>query len=108
MSEAPKFSIQEDVPNRTSFTPFQKTVASAGTPEQLHSNLAIPDGYSLLIKAKNANTGKVKVGATSAAFDTDCFQLEKDQAVTLRLTNANLVYIDVTVNGEGVECIVET
>lgn len=108
MSESPKVSIQEDSPNRTSFTAFQKTVASAGTPEQLHASLAIPDGYSLVIKAMNANTGKIKIGATSTAFGTACFQLEKDQSITLRITNANLVYIDATVNGEGVECLVET
>lgn len=97
------------VANRPGFSTGQKTVAVSGTAEQLPV-LAIPDGFSLVIKAKNLNTGQIQIGnsAVNAQSAVDCFTLEADEVVELYITNADLVWIDATVAGEGVEFITES
>ena len=94
--------------NRKSFTAFRKTVAAAGTPEQLHTDLPIPDSFALIIKALDGNTGNIEIaeGETKAGT-SEVFILDAGQSVPLFITNANAVWIDATVNGEGVVCIVE-
>ena len=95
--------------NAATFIVFQKDVAAAGTPEQIHTGLLIGDGYVLVIKAKTGNTGNIQVGHTSVAADdpTIAFILDANESISLRIRNASTVWIDVTVNGEGVECFVE-
>ena len=96
------------ITNRTFFETFRKTVATAGTAEKLHSDLPIPDGFQLIIKALDGNTGDVEYASSQAkAQGTNAFILDSGQSVGLRITNANLVWIDVTVNAEGVVCSVE-
>ena len=89
---------------------LQKNVAVSGTPEQLHSGFPVPDGISVVIKAKSTNSGNITIGGSSAdALNTSTayFSLTPDQMASLEVENLNIVYIDATVSGEGVEIIFE-
>jgi hypothetical protein len=56
---------------------------------------------TVVVKALNTNTGLVYVGnATVAAANG--FRLAASEQVALSISNRNLVYFDVAVNGEGV------
>ena len=94
--------------NRDAFTVFQKQVAAAGTAEQLPSTV-IPHGYKLTIKAETSNTGNIEVGHTKTLAEgaTTAFILDSNESITLSINNADLVWIDATISGDGVECIVE-
>lgn len=96
------------VQNRASFIVFQKTVTTAGTAVQLTAQ-AIPDGFKAVVKAKAGNTGTIEIGNSQAnAQDAAiAFKLAAGQAVSLAVTNTSLIWIDATVDGEGVEVIVE-
>lgn len=88
----------------------QKTVAVSGTPEQLSSNLLIPSNITIKIKALLSNTGTITVGYTSAtALHTGSgfYSLLPSESIELCVSNANLIWLDATVSGEGVEFIVE-
>lgn len=75
------------------------------------SSVEIPEGTTLVVKAKTANTGVVTLGysaATAATSSTSYFSLYPGESIGLDLTNANLLYFNVTVTGEGIEYITET
>lgn len=97
------------VGNKPTFATGQKDVETAGEPEQL-DELAIPIGFKLTIIAKTGNTGVIYLGKdkgdvanTRRRFDG----LEAGLAVSLRVQNASAVWVDVSVDGEGVSWIVE-
>lgn len=93
--------------NKPTFKTIKKTVAAAGSAEQL-PNCPVPDGHSLVIKAPSSNTGVIEVGESEAiAEGSSPFPLAAGELVTLQVTNANCVWIDATVNGEGICGIVE-
>ncbi len=94
--------------NKKSFETFRKAVTSAGTAEKLHTDLPIPDGMMLIIKALDANTDLVRyANSQPKAQSTDAFTLKAGQSVGLRITNCNLVWLDAIVSGEAVVCSVE-
>jgi hypothetical protein len=74
------------------------TVTTAGTRVVLASAQAIT---SVTIKALAANTGTIYVGGSSVA-STNGFQLAKSESVSMDITDLSTVYIDASVNGEGV------
>ena len=80
----------------------QKTVATAGTEEALASSQALVSGVH--IKALAANTGSVYVGANPVASSTG-YVLAAGESVFLEIANLATVYVDVSVNGEGVSYI---
>ncbi|MFQ5715086.1 MAG: hypothetical protein ACE5GU_13745 [Candidatus Scalinduaceae bacterium] len=86
----------------------QKTVTTAGTPENL-PDVSIPTGYPVTIKALDSNTGAVYLAEKSADAATAAtrFTLQAGQAITLRIINLNVCWLDSAVNGEGIEYIVE-
>lgn len=93
--------------NKSAFKTFRKTIAAAGTAEQL-PNVPVPDGHVLVIKALDSNTGDIEIGETQAiAQGSNPFVLKPGQAVELDIVNANLIWADVTVAGNGVSGIVE-
>lgn len=96
-------------PNRTAFGTNQQNVTTAGTAVQMAAQ-AIPDGFSVHIKAKNTNTGRIRVGnsAVNAQNVAVAYTLGPNDSIDLYITNLNLVFIDATVSGEGVEWTVET
>lgn len=95
--------------NRLEIQTGQKNVAVAGVAEQLGGGTPIPDGYSITIKAKASNTGTIRLGGTQAAAQstTLSFTLGADQAVSLAVKYLNEIWLDATVNGDGVEWLSE-
>lgn len=86
----------------------QKTVTTSGTPVQL-ANQSVENDQIVLLKAKASNTGSITVGFNSASAlysGSGFFKLAAGQAIEIRCTNTNLIWIDSTVNGEGVEYFV--
>ncbi len=84
----------------TSVGSFQTTVITAGTRIQLPTNTC----KTITIKAKTTNTGLIYAG-TSTTSSSVGFILSSGDAVSLDISNTNLLYIDSSVNGEGVSCI---
>lgn len=98
------------IANWPAFKTGQKTVTTKGIPEQLISDLRIPNGLNLVLKAMNGNIGKVTLGySTTTALNsgTDFFSLFPGESIELNLSNGNLIYLDAE-SGEGVEYIIET
>lgn len=87
----------------------QKVVTTSGTPVQLPSQTVDPD-QTAVIKAKSANTGTICVGYSSVtALNSNAshFKLAANEGIELNvMTNLNEVWIDSTVNGEGVEILI--
>jgi hypothetical protein len=90
---------------------FQKNVTTSGTPVQLPS-ATVRSGrreagdLTLLLKAKSTNTGTISWGFSSdeaLKTSTDHFKLAANEAIEIDVNNANEIWIDSTVNGEGVE-----
>ncbi len=97
------------VENLPAFQTGQKDVATAGTPEKL-DDFPIPDGFKLTVIAKTGNTGYIYLGKDKG----DCANsgrrfdgLGAGLAVSLRVKDANAVWVDASVSGEGVSWIVE-
>jgi hypothetical protein len=84
---------------------FQKNVTTSGTPVRL-TNYPVDLGQSIVIKAKAANTGTITVGPDSASAlnsDTKHFKLSPGDAIEVAISETEEIWIDSTVNGEGVE-----
>jgi hypothetical protein len=80
----------------------QKTVTTAGTEVALGSSTTLYSGVR--IKALHANTGWIYVGANPVTSSTG-FVLDAGEEVFLEVANLATVYIDSSVNGEGVSYI---
>lgn len=78
-----------------------QTVTTAGTSVQLSSPSAIK---SITIRAKSTNTGFIYVGASTVS-SANGFQLKASETVSLDIANIGTVWIDSSVNGEGVSYI---
>lgn len=86
----------------------QKNVTTSGTPVQL-ANQSVENDQIVLLKAKAANTGSITIGSSSTTAlnsGTGFFKLAAGQSIEIRCTNTNLIWIDATVNGEGIEYFV--
>ena len=88
---------------------LQQNVTTAGTPVNPPAT-AINSGIPIVIKAKRANTGDISIGNSSVnALNTapNRFRLAANEAVSVRVANLNEIWLDTTVNGEGVEILYE-
>lgn len=97
------------VGNLPTFQTGQKDVTTAGEPEQL-DDWPIPDGFKLTVIARTGNTGYIYLGKSKGecANNKQRFDgLEAGVAHSLRVQNANAVWVDASVDGEGVSWIVE-
>ena len=92
--------------SKSKFTVEEATVATAGTPVQL-SNIQAAESAELVVKARRSNLGVIKIGESAAQAQVGKFNLEPGEAVKLRISNANKIYIDAEVSGDKVELIVE-
>ncbi|MDA2921703.1 hypothetical protein MYX07_00370 [Patescibacteria group bacterium AH-259-L07] len=95
--------------NLPNFDTNQKTVTTSGTPVQLPA-MSVPQGLMLTIRAKLANTGDIFVGPSSAKALKTSNQnlvLSAGESIQLKISDANLAWIDAAVNGEGIELVVE-
>jgi len=78
----------------------QKTVTAAGTAELLITT--DPVNYILIIKALSTNTGLIYVG-NSDVDSTNGFVLSASEETLIVIKEGQLnIYIDSSVNGEGV------
>ena len=84
----------------------QKDVAVAGTAEQL---ITVNKAGKVIVKAKSGNTGAIYIGFSSNSLSSNGYILLMDESVEFKLDGLNNIYIDSSVNGEGVSYIgVET
>lgn len=60
---------------------------------------------SVLVTAKDANTGYVYIGEMGVSSTNYGKRLTAGQNVSIAVANLNLIYIDVSVNGEGVDVL---
>jgi len=83
----------------TSITDGSKDVATAGTRVTLVA-AATPARY-VIITAKQGNTGYIWVGGATVANGSGS-PLKKRESITLAIDDLQKVYLDATVNGDGV------
>ena len=100
--------IVKYIRNRPAWDHGHKDVVAAGTAEQLPS-VPVPDGLELVVRANPSNTDDIYLGKnkTDATRSTTRITLAPGEATKLRVTNANVYYVDAAVSGEGVEYFVE-
>jgi hypothetical protein len=106
---APGMAASVIIPNKKTWRHGQKNVTTAGTPEAL-GDLEIPDGYPVTVIAKTGNTGYIYLGKTEGACansNTRFDGLSAGLAHSLRVKNLNEIWIDASVDGEGVSWSVE-
>lgn len=78
-----------------------KTVTTAGTRVQL-SSTSVPC-IDLIVQAKVGNTGRIYIAGSSVANDgSNGIYITAGLSLPLSVINLTQVYIDATVNGEGV------
>ena len=75
---------------------------NAATAVQLAAGTAT---RSILVTAKDANTGYVYVGGSAVSSASYGKRLTAGQSIPIAVANLNLVYIDVSVSGEGVDIL---
>ena len=80
----------------------QTTVATAGAEQALGTSTVLYSG--VCVKALHANTGWIYVGANPVTSTTG-FVLDAGEERFLEVANLATVFIDVSVNGEGVSYI---
>lgn len=83
------------------FSTGQKNVTTAGTRVALVSS-ATPT-IQVLIQAKRTNTGRIYVGGSTVTNDdTTGIYLNAGDGIVIETTDVSKLYINSTVNGEGV------
>ena len=86
------------------------TTEAAGATVKLTAPKKVPDGIGVTVKAKNANTGIIHLGYSSAtALNTAgaSFTLDNNESVGLQVDSTENIWLDSTVSGEGVEILFE-
>jgi hypothetical protein len=78
----------------------QTTVTTAGTAVQLSTGAI----KTVTIRALETNTGKIYIG-TSSVTSSNGFQLGSGETVSLDIASLGSIYVNSTVNGEGVSWI---
>jgi len=79
---------------------------AAGATVTLTAPKTVPDGISVNIKAKSANTGNITVGYSSATAlntGTGWVSLDNNESIGLQVESISSIWLDATVSGEGVE-----
>lgn len=92
--------------NRDAWTGDEFTVAIPGTAERL-PDIDIPNGFDVVIRGHPDNTGYIYVGKTKAQAEAHTIPLGPDDSYSLRVTNLNLVWVDIQVLNERGIYIVE-
>ena len=89
--------VKQNAPS--TFGQGSKDVTISGTAEALAGSTAC---IRAVIRAKDANTGKVYVGNSSVSSSNTGIVLSAGDAYEMELDNLNKIYIDSDTNGEGV------
>jgi len=90
------------MPVATAVVNGHKTVTTAGTAVSLTPTTSFQ--HTLTVKALKANTGDIYVG-TSTVSSSNGFELDAGEEVTFTIADPSNIYIDSSVNGEGVSFI---
>lgn len=97
--------------NKSSFITGQATVAHHGTAVQLSTeSVPIPDGFQLTVIAKPGNSDTIYIGNSKSNAENAAIRfdgLSPGLAVSLKVTDANLVWVDASSDNDGVSYIVE-
>jgi hypothetical protein len=95
-------------PNQPTFAQNQKRPAAAGTGEQLQSQ-AVPDGFTVFVRAFPGNTDTVYIGKSKANSENTSVgsPLEPGAFATLALTNVDEIWVNTLTTGDGVFWYVE-
>jgi len=88
--------------NRSSITTGEKTITTAGIAEQL-PDVEVPEGFAVSVIAKYANTDRVFYGGTKDEAEAHTANLDVEDYETFYVTNLNKIWIDVAVDGEGID-----
>jgi hypothetical protein len=101
--------VVNPTPNRASFVTAQVPVPTHGNAVQFASQ-AIPDGFSIAVKAFDTNTGNIYIGNSEANAENHAVAaiLAAGQSLLYFIDNADLIWIDSDVDDEGVVWTVET
>jgi hypothetical protein len=95
----------EGITNKSALTQSDQDCAAAGTADQFTAGV-IPNGITLLLKAKTTNTDKVFIGKSEDIAEgkeaLGAYPLAPGEVYTLKISNLDLLWIDSVVNGEGV------
>jgi len=95
--------------NRVAWTHGQKVVTAAGTAEQL-DDVTVPDGCQLTVIAKPGNSGTIYLGDSEADCEDSAKRfdgLAAGLAASLKVDNANRVWVDAATSADGVSYMVE-
>jgi len=94
--------------NRPDWEHGHKTVTVPGAAQQL-PDIVIPDGFELVVRALPDNTGDIYLGKSQEKAESETYRLtyNKGNGLTLKVKNANLVWVYAAVDGEGVDYWVE-
>lgn len=101
MSEEMNICMASEV-NYPTFFCLDHYVSSSSVPECLPSQF-VPDGRELLIKAKPGNQGNIYIGSSRGEASSKNFTLQPNESLSLLIEDANLVWVSVDVDGDGVE-----
>lgn len=88
--------------NRSSITTGEKTITIAGIAEQL-PDVEVPEGFAVSVIAKYDNTDRVFYGGTKDEAEAHTANLDVEDYETFYVTNLNKIWIDVVVDGEGID-----
>jgi hypothetical protein len=95
-------SLTVDLAAVTAVVAGQKTVTTAGSHVALGSSTTLKSGVR--VKALHGNTGWIYVGPDGVTSTTGCV-LDAGEEVFVEVNDLATVYIDASVNGEGVSFI---
>lgn len=97
--------------NKVGFTHGQTTVTTAGTAVQLvTSDIFVSDGFEVTVVAKPDNSGTIYIGKSkSDAEGGMCINgLSAGLALSLKIKNANQIWVNTDNAGDGVSWFVES
>jgi len=82
------------------------TAETAGETVKIVAPKSVPEGILVNIKAKKANSGDITVGHSSAAAlnsGSGFVRLDANESIGLQVVYTDVIWLDTTVTGEGVE-----
>lgn len=92
--------------NRDAWIGDAVTITLPGTAEQL-PDVDVPEGFEVVVRGHPDNTGFIYVGITKAQAEAHTIPLGPDDSYSLRVTNANLIWLDIQVAAELAIYLVE-
>jgi hypothetical protein len=79
----------------------RKAVTSAGTPVQLTTSTS-KLSTGVVVRAMAANTGKIYLGFSNTVSASTGYELSAGEAFPIEINTPSSIWIDASVNGEGV------